>query len=54
MALSLAWKDLLYVTMPLVGGNEDGPAKQEVTDGELRYLVGVAFAHVYEMRTCVT
>jgi hypothetical protein len=54
VALSLAWKDLLYVNLRLVGGDESGPAKQEVSDGELRYLVGVAFAHLHEMRTCMS
>lgn len=53
VALSLAWKDLLYVNVRLVGGDATPPAKHEIGDGELRYLVGVAFAHLFEMRTCV-
>lgn len=54
VALSLAWKDLLYVNMRLVGRDEGGRATQVVSGGERRYLVGVAFAHLYEMRTCVS
>lgn len=54
VALSLAWKDLLYVNMRLAGGDADAPAKEEVSDGEMRYLVGVAFAHLQEMRTCIS
>src|SRR4051812_29822838 len=38
VALSLAWKDLLYVNLRLVGGDGNAPSTYDVSDGEMRYL----------------
>jgi hypothetical protein len=53
VAASLAWNDLLLVNMRLVGGDEDGPDKYEVSAAEVRYLVRVATAHLHELRECI-